>query len=720
MSDMKKIYSIVLACALVSGATVSFTSCSKDFLDENCRTAQTTQRFTTEEGIMELATALYGNIRWHFGYEWAYGITLYGCDEFTSAGDLTAEPWNTYDARLGALDCTPANGAANKNCPPVSGLWDQMYFGINTANTIIESADKITNEGIRNQCVGEAYFLRGYNFYRLFAQYGGCVLQTSVAEGVVRNFTRATEEEMINQVIADFEEAYNLLPTVSSHGSEGFNKYTAAHFLAKALLYRQSERCAAFNSKYDKSTDLNKAIKLCDEVIAAHPLTADYVDLYAKWTGVNCAAEDNPEFLMQCTHSDTQAGRFGNRTYNYFDPQFSNFSGGYVQRGQYIGGMDFQRCRPNEYAYAVFDNVNDSRMWKTFKTIYGYNDFKDAATMAKAGCPAGAEPELGQAGIMFILNKKSDARFNTGKDADSQYGTMDRAGVAHTFVDPETGKWVPNVVAVYANGKYDMFNHGVSGSTATCNTFCGINKTADGSRTAEKGDARRNVVMARTGETVLIKAECQGRMGDYAGAIASVNTLRKRAAFKNGEDRAHYVDGSIAFLTALGGDSDNSTATAGAVKSNKLPDGSKMTNGQCAIFSNPLINSYYQSTGIAKTTASTESAMQISSLSNLPEEDKWVMDKLGVTCGDNLDCLLNFIMNERTRELLGEWNRWEELSRCKLLVKRAKAFNPEAAANVSEKHNLRPIPQTFINSLLNEDGSNLTEAQKAEWQNEGY
>ena len=100
MSDMKKIYSIVLACALVSGATVSFTSCSKDFLDENCRTAQTTQRFTTEEGIMELATALYGNIRWHFGYEWAYGITLYGCDEFTSAGDLTAEPWNTYDARL--------------------------------------------------------------------------------------------------------------------------------------------------------------------------------------------------------------------------------------------------------------------------------------------------------------------------------------------------------------------------------------------------------------------------------------------------------------------------------------------------------------------------------------------------------------------------------------------------------------------------------------------
>ena len=131
-------------------------------------------------------------------------------------------------------------------------------------------------------------------------------------------------------------------------------------------------------------------------------------------------------------------------------------------------------------------------------------------------------------------------------------------------------------------------------------------------------------------------------------------------------------------------------------------------------------NTYYLSTGIDVTTASTESAMQISSLSNLPDEDKWVMDQLGVTCGDNLDCFLNLIMNERTRELLGEWNRWEELSRCKLLVKRAKAFNPEAAANVADKHNYRPIPQKFINSLQNPDGTNLSDAEKAAWQNVGY
>lgn len=699
---MKKyINNIAIIALLLSGMAVS--SCGDSFLEEENKQNYSTDYFETEQGVEDLATALYANIRWHFGYEWAYGITLYGCDEFTSAADLTAEPWNSYDNRLNPLDCTTALGAANNNCPPVSGLWDQMYYGISTANMVIQKAASDMERG-------EGYFLRGYNYYRLFAQYGGVVLQLEPVEGVVRTFTRATEEETLNSVISDFEQAYALLPATSPRGVGGWNKYTAAHFLAKALLYRQSERCEAFSKNYDAATDLNKVISLCNEVIAAHPLAADYNDLFNNWTGIDCAQESNPEILMAAQHStDTYKGRFGNRTYNYFNPQFSNFSAGYVQRGQYIGGMDFQRCRPNEYAYEVFDNVNDSRMWKTFKTIYGYNNYTAPTAMQSVGCPAGAEPELGQAGIMFILNNRNS------DITDATYGTYGRGAVNHTFVNPETGKWVPNVMPLYLNGKYVGRDYGVSGDPKTSNFFCGINKTDDGSRTGEKNDAHRDVIMARTGETVLIKAEAQVRLGKYAEAITTINTLRARAQWKDGEARDSYKDASQAFLKEFGGDEDNSTADASLGKC-KDASGTKVSNRQVAKWSNIWHNTYYISTRIAPTTAA--SNLQIASYTNLPAEDEYILNLLG--CSGDKDRMINFIMNERTRELLGEWNRWEELSRCKLLVKRAKAFNPEAAANVADKHNLRPIPQTFIDQLKYDNGQNLSDADKKAWQNAGY
>ena len=713
---MKYISKTLVCGALSMLALLGTTSCGEDFLKEDAGHKYTDALLEDEAGALKMAAGLYGNIRWHFGYEWAYGITLYGCDEFTNGADLTSEPWNTYDNRLNPQDCTPALGAANKNCPAVSALWDEMYYGISTANLVIAKAVNVSNEDSRNKAMGEAYFLRGYNYYRLFCQYGGVVLQLDPADGTVKkNFDRASEDETLAQIISDFENAYKMLPTDKWRGNGTWTKYTAAHFLAKALLYRQSERCASWASKYDKNSDLNRVVSLCDEVINACPLASDYWDLYAKWTGVDCKNEGLSEILMAAEHNEDNStqGRFGNRTYNYFDPQFSNFSGGWVQRGQYIGGMDFQRCRPTEYTYSVFDNVNDARMWKTFKTVYGLNHAQktDAAIMSENGITADQVPDLGDEGILFILNKKSDKRFD-----DEPYGTFGRGGVAHSFVNPLTGKWVPNAFPTFMKGKYVLYNYGVSGNTATSNVFCGINKTADGSRTGEKGDAHRDVIMARTGETYLVKAEAQVRLGQYADALSTVNKLRARGQWKKGEDRSYYTDGSMAFLKADGGDKDNSTANSQSVKKNKDKSGKILTNTEAYYASMTHTNSYYLSTGIDVTTDASD--LQIKNYTQLPAEDEEILKTIGAS-GD-YDRMLNFIMNERTRELLGEWNRWDELARTGLLVKRAKAFNPEAAPNVQDRHMYRPIPQKFIDTLQHEDGTNLTDAEKKAWQNPGY
>lgn len=697
-------------------------SCSSDFLEESASNKYTDALLETPEGAKQMAAGLYGNLRWHFGYEWAYGTTLYGTDEFTNGSDLTSECWNTYDSRLSPLDLTTALGAANGNCPAVSALWDEMYYGISSANLVISKAENVSDEDTRNKALGEGYFMRGYNYYRLFCQYGGVVLQTEPADGTVnKNYKRASEEETLNQIIADLEKAVELLPTDDWRGAGTWTKYTAEHFLAKALLYRQSERCAKWNGSYDKASDLNRAITLCNDVMSNRPLSSKYEDLYNNWTGVDCSNENNKEILMCALHNEDNStkGRYGNRTYNYFSPQFQTFSAGYVQRGQYIGDMEFQRCRPTEYAYEVFDNVNDSRMWKTFKTVYGINNAAktDEAIMSENGITADQVPDLGDPGVMFILNTKDDHRFDDGK-----MGTFGRGAQAHTFVNPENGKWVPNVFPTYLNGKFVQNEYCSNGDPSKSNLFCGLGKTADGTRTAEKGDAHRNVIMARTGETYLVKAEAQVRLGNYQDAITTVNQLRARAEWRDGEDRSYYTDGSMAFSSSKdragnSGDKDNSTANSTTPKKNKDKTGKKITNMEAYNYSMTHTNTYYLSTGIEETTA--KSNLQIASYQQLPAEDEYILNKLGAT--SDYDRMLNFIMNERTRELLGEWDRWDELSRTGLLIKRAKAFNSEAAPNIKEgKHELRPIPQKFIDQLQDDNGKNLSDEEKKNMQNPGY
>ncbi|WP_281337425.1 RagB/SusD family nutrient uptake outer membrane protein [Flavobacterium eburneipallidum] len=699
---MNKFKNIGIGLLILTG--LSFGSCSKDFLDEEQSNRYTADYFQTPEGLQALTVSLYGNIRWHFGFEWSYGITLYGTDEFTNANDLTNELWNTYDRRLTPFRATTALGAANGNATGPEDLWNQMYYGISSANLIIANADKISDLAIRNRCLAHAYFLRGYNYYRLTAQYGGVVLQTAPVVGVVRNFTRSTEEQCWEQVISDFRNAYNLFQGEIYTYGKGvtWTKATAAHFLAKSLLFRASERNDAWNSSY-KDADLKEAIAACTYAITARgPLTSNYSDLYANWTGVDSAAEQRDEILMAAGHNADPItnGRFGNRTYNYFAPQFSSFAGGWVRRGVWIGSMDFQRCRPTEYSYAVFNHVNDARMWKTFKTVYGANTIIAPNSRGLA---------LGDPAIVMILNTKNDNTYNgytfgaaiqnpTWKDDFSRlpnWTVGSRQTPTSGSLTTKVGQSSPNSLVLYQNGTYVAPNFK---NQPICNFFAGINKTDDGSRQAERGDSRRDVTMARLGETYLVRAECYVRLGEYGNAMADINVVRARAQWKNGENRSYYSDGSQAFAT------------------NALNTGANATN---YINSNLNMNTYYLSNPTQPVTTAASNLTLSTFPANLPPEDEAIITQIGAS--SNYQRALHFILNERTRELLGEWQRWETLSRTGTLIARAKAFNPEARTNITaNKHELRPIPQSFIDGLLNADGTNLTTEQKNAWQNPGY
>jgi hypothetical protein len=87
--------------------------------------------------------------------------------------------------------------------------------------------------------------------------------------------------------------------------------------------------------------------------------------------------------------------------------------------------------------------------------------------------------------------------------------------------------------------------------------------------------------------------------------------------------------------------------------------------------------------------------------------------EIEITVDDLKNNFVDFILNERGRELLGEYMRWEDLVRCEKLVEYVTLYNPDAAPNIKDYHKLRPIPQTHIDRL-NPRGTDQEE------QNPGY
>jgi hypothetical protein len=67
------------------------------------------------------------------------------------------------------------------------------------------------------------------------------------------------------------------------------------------------------------------------------------------------------------------------------------------------------------------------------------------------------------------------------------------------------------------------------------------------------------------------------------------------------------------------------------------------------------------------------------------------------------DLSLDFILNERSRELCGQMVRWWDLVRTHQLLPRVIAHNSDGRANIIPKDTLRPIPQTQMNAVTSGD-----------------
>lgn len=82
---------------------------------------------------------------------------------------------------------------------------------------------------------------------------------------------------------------------------------------------------------------------------------------------------------------------------------------------------------------------------------------------------------------------------------------------------------------------------------------------------------------------------------------------------------------------------------------------------------------------------------------NTPTQNAAAVTAMTIT---SANVTLDFILDERSREFYGEWQRWLDLVRTRSLVTRVKAWNPEASPYIKDFHMLRPIPQTQIDRVV--------------------
>ncbi|WP_276482906.1 RagB/SusD family nutrient uptake outer membrane protein [Paraflavitalea pollutisoli] len=656
MNSLKKLIYIG-----ATGSLLCMTACKKDFLDENLVTARSTQDFETKVGLDGLVIGMYQSLRFHFNYEWAYTTTNYGVDEFTVGGDRTMQMWNSYDGNLNSLTGDAAS------------VWDNMYGAINSANIVIQNVplfyDDASTKDVR---LGEGYFMRAFNYFKLVKQFGGVPIKLIPSTTVEFEFPRNTIQEVYEQVIGDFKKAFELLPPAPAQRGR-ITKWAAAHFLAKVYLNRASEINASWNTG-TKAADLDAVINYGNQVInsGAHVLAPDFKDLW-NYTGPNSANEALTEIILSAQFSDNTAtqGRYGNQMHLYFPSIYQTLAG---MVRDIPGGREFQRCRTTDYAVDVYDRVNDSRFWKSFKTRYLCNNPNGAPKWEATNAPDPSQVGKvrftgGQEAVLYIANNAGDTRYT----ADNI-----KLRAPHMFI------------RYYAGQAEDpKGNHG----NYDASRFITMSKYSDGSReTVASQFGRRDGILARLAETYLLVAEAHGRKGDYDAALPLINKVRDRAAFKTGEDRSLQVDGGISYKN-------NAVANTAAWVS----------------YSDK--NTYYESNNnMPVTTASTLTDMHINTIAEIFSSNKEFYAKLGIA--SDADKFVNFILNERSRELMGELHRWEDLARTKTLVARCEVFNNEAKPQPN-KHYLRPIPQSFLDAIK-KNGLPLTGEEKSAMQNPNW
>lgn len=740
---MKKL--LITGCVALLGLA----SCTNDFLEEEMVATITQDYLDTPVGTEAMVEGTYEVLRWK--YEREFGPWLFHAGTDAELAEQQNE--NQYSPTV----YSPAAGDNSKGgqIAFLTGQVDQigMYLRINNANRAIYNLRKgVVNLGAEHeQRLSEALFNRAYAYYMMVTQLGDLPLKTdyTTALPAAFHFPKASSEEIYRMLISDLRYCYENLPTATKVGitAERNNRITkgaAGHLLAK--LYLQRAQGTEFQNstephlkmlyKGNVASDLDSCIYYATEVINSgdYELAADYWDLFRNEKGA-WPAEENREIILSASFGPLgMNGAYRMRFLAFFVANYTDPSEAWgMSSNAWAYGFRNRRFEFSDWGYDVFtDKMADSRFEKTFfleyvplrviglsttdEPYYAYNS-EDNKTQDWTAENAA----YFNANILPTYNRDSWGK-RTAVAGEHKIGTGDLGLVflentRESALDLAEAKAQPYVLYprwVKDGSKYYYRLNGLDNFTIASKGLDAGNEKRPNTRKfndlnregIDSPYGSRDVSIFRLAETYLIRAEAHGRKGNFGLAIADINEVRSRAAYKTGEKRAEVIARLYPGVETL-----------------------------------PTPERQWPYT----VTASKVGDMQVDATYWDGTSAKSVAENYPPTAKTELQRFVHFIYNELTREAISELVLYEGIHHAGIQYERVqyrqqlgsslRTNHWPVASNIAANgqgqngqgkgffqpfHTFRPWPQAYILLLTDENGTLLDQAARKAYQNPGY
>ncbi len=333
-----------ILCGAIASLLLT-TSCS-DFLDVRAVGSVNQEDLLNQDGLDKVLTGMYSTLHNTAYFDctlsnWSYGDVLGG----------SANKGSTYTDQA-AFTSLETYSITTDNSFFIQ-KWASIYNGVFRANVVIDMANQIKNDlsalkgeskDYYTETVAQARFIRalwhfeGIKLFGAAIPYVGSEEYSSSVNPMVSNVDESGNYIYIwDKVVDDFRFAYENLPEVWTIDKGRANKWAAAGFLAKTLVYWSS----AYNGKNGNENHWEEAKTLLAEIIAQgkdnngtkYKLADSYEDLYvagvSDWTGESVF--DIP-MAISGTQTNTNAingpfttamvGSLGSGGWGFFQPSY--------------------------------------------------------------------------------------------------------------------------------------------------------------------------------------------------------------------------------------------------------------------------------------------------------------------------------------------------------------------------------------------------------------